>query len=161
MNNQNQLPPEIVAEIERLGGRFSPAQNGKEKFINNHPVPEPVRQFLYDVEWSRELSYYSDEDSDLWVWLTRFGLAQWLDAEEFAVEDRGERPLVWWGEADGGNYLLLIDLDDPNPANPSVYKIDHYDPEQRLYSTVNLLDFLRSLKIEGEETDDDDESFEI
>lgn len=149
MNVQIHLLPEIAAEIERLGGKFRPAP-ASPKLVNGHPVPEPLRQFLFDVEWPRQISYASDEESDLWVWLARFGLAEWLDPEEFVVENRGARPLVWWGETDGGNYLLLFDLDDPRPANPSVYKIDHYDPEQYLSASTDLLAFLRSLAIEDE-----------
>ncbi len=148
MTTTTALAPAVLTEVARLGGQFAPAPSGKHFELDEHPLPDAIGQFLFRVHWPG-CTYRSEEDSALWVWMLRFNIAGWLDPEEFTIQDRGERPLIYFAEADGGNYLLLLDLDDPNPADPQVYKIDHYDPEQTLYSTATLSEFLHSLEPEA------------
>jgi hypothetical protein len=147
MNTETALAPAVLAEVARLGGQFVPAPPGKHFELDGHPVPAAMGQFLFRVRWPGG-TYFSAEDSAIWVWAVRFNIIGWLDPAEFTIQDRSERSPVYFGEADGGNYLLLLDLDDPHPTDPQVYKIDHYDPEQTLYSPATLSEFLHSLEPE-------------
>jgi hypothetical protein len=145
------LSPAVLAEVARLGGQFTPKSRGASDIsdIDGHPVPMAVAQFLFDTRWPNQ-TYFSEEDSVLWVWGVRFNIVGWLEPEEFVIQGRGERPLIYFAQADGGNYFLLLDLDDPHPDNPQVYQIDHYDPEQTLSSSARLSEFLQALQPETE-----------
>lgn len=140
------LDADVLKQLQRLKCRFIPQQPAKPGRINGRDIPPAMRQFLYDVQWP-PYTFRSDDDSPMWVWLAQFGMASWLD-DEYEVRDRGDRPLIDFGMTDGGNYLLLLDLDDPNPANPRVYQIDHYDPEQTLGGGLPLARFLSLLEPE-------------
>lgn len=140
------LSVDIRVEVERLNGRFVPVNFFAPPMLGGKVVPEPMKQFLYDVQWPPQQEYESDEESDLWVWLVELGVVGWLDMEELGLEGVNGRCFVTFGLTDGGNYLLLLDLDDPNPTDPQVYKIDHDDPEQIVRPRLPLSRFLGLLK---------------
>ncbi len=148
MTTSPSLAPAALTEVVRLGGQFTPAAPGKTYDLDGHAVPEAMGQFLFRVRWPKGATFASDQNSAIWVWLMRFGIIGYLDPEECTIQDRGDRRLIYFGEADGGNYYLLLDLDDADPADPQVYKVDHDDPEQRLYSEATLSEFLQSLQPE-------------
>jgi hypothetical protein len=146
MTNAAGLAPEVLAQIARLGGR-APADPAPGKdTINGRALPPATRQLLA-VKWP-PATYASRGDRGRQVWLVQFGMSWWVDPEEIAVADRGDRPLVAFGQTDGGNYLLALDLDDPNPADPLIYQLDHDDPDQTLAAEARLSAFLQALRPE-------------
>lgn len=64
--------------------------------------------------------------------------------------DRGDKVLAGFAYADGGNYILTIDISDENLSDPHVYKLDHDDPDQRISGyDVRLSQFLHDLNVEN------------
>jgi len=155
----------IVEELERLGARHQPGElnswfqpmkvNDEIWFaepppteLNGLKVPAGIHEFLFEVEWPQDVTFESNDDAPLWVWLVRFQPYMVLSTEHISVRGVKGRTLLIIGVADGGNYFLLIDLADKNPEDPKIYKIDHYAPEQTLGRGVKLSAFLSSLRPE-------------
>jgi hypothetical protein len=141
------LSPSVVAEIHRLGGKWEPPSAEEPRQIDSHEIPEAIWQFLYEIHWPQR-TYRSSEQSSVSVWDLSFFIVGWLE-DDVAIKNRNNRPLVYFGMADGGNYYLILDIDDANPSDPYVYKIDHDDPDQCLYDWLTLSGFLRELNVEG------------
>jgi hypothetical protein len=163
-----QLSEKVIAQIQRLGGEI-PQQNKDGSFgvkdpeaeflahiyesigamvdgkIKGLPVPPPMQEFS-SVIWPNQ-KYESSESSECWVWMFEFNSLQWL--ADIPLQDRGDRALASFGLADGGNYFLILDLGDPHPADPQVYKVDHYDPDQMLEAGIPLSRFLGELNREN------------
>ncbi|HEY1013749.1 MAG TPA: hypothetical protein VGE07_13645 [Herpetosiphonaceae bacterium] len=140
------LAPAALALIARLGGQAPVAPPADPAQVNGHSVPAPLRQLLA-VAWPDATFASSPRAAGRSVWLVRFGLGFWIDPAEIRVADRGARPLYGIGQTDGGNYLLAIDLADPEPADPLIYQLDHDDADQTL-GGVRLSAFLRDLRAE-------------
>ena len=84
-----------------------------------YPVPEAMRQFIFDVRWPQDARY-----------TVRFGAWEFsgLDFKIGANLDEYEctfnHPLDGVNDA-GGNTLAWI-LTDPDPTDPQLYRIDHH-----------------------------------
>jgi hypothetical protein len=140
------LSPSVMTEIDRLGGKWEPPSTEEPRQINGHQIPEAIWQFLYEIRWPQR-TYCSSEQSSLSVWDMSFFCCGWL--EDVTIKNRNDRSLVYFGMADGGNNYLILDIDDANPSDPDVYKVDHDDPDQSLYDWLTLSGFLRELIVEG------------
>lgn len=137
------LEPVVLYDIERLGGIVN--SRSVPDRINYIPVPPAIQDFL-SIEWPpRNKEYLQvDKDHELRCWSMSFDVsASWLDPEETEIADRNERPLIQIGEADGGNYYLLMALDD-NSHDPKIFIADHYDPEQTIGEGIPLSEFLKT-----------------
>src|SRR4051794_20921892 len=116
--------------------------------INGFLVPEPIRQFLFDVTWPERVTFENTDDQDVWVWMYEPGY--------FDVDSRDEYPYlprhpdsVFIGNADGYNYFLLVHLTSETPADPRVYKLDHdSEEEDEPTGPMPLSAFLASLEPE-------------
>jgi hypothetical protein len=140
-----QLADEVIEQIRRLGGKFRPKKKSK-IVIDNFLAPEAIALWYTNslIEFPRK-TFATDEDNNnsYWVWDLCF---EWSGScKEFPAEDKEGKFLSIIAMADGGNYILAIDLNDPDPSNPKVYSMDHYDPEQCLGDGVRLSDFLTDL----------------
>ena len=139
------LSPSVMTEIDRLGGQWEPQSTEEPRQINGHQIPVAIGQFLYEIRWPQR-TYCSSEQSSMWVWDMSFGISGFL--EDVTIKNRNDRSLVYFGMADGGNYCLILDIDDLNPIDPYIYKVDHDDPDQCLYDWLRLSCFLRELNVE-------------
>jgi hypothetical protein len=140
-----QLAHEVIEQVRRLGGKFRPKKKSK-IVIDNFLAPEAIALWYTNslIEFPRK-TFATDEDNNnsYWVWDLCF---EWSGScKEFPAEDTEGKFLSMIAMADGGNYILAIDLNDPDPSNPKVYSMDHYDPEQILGDGVSLSDFLADL----------------
>lgn len=133
----------------RLGSQFTPPNlSDADKVIEGVFIPEPIQHFLFGLSWPRRLRFTSKENSGFWVWRVALDLFDWIDPNELPIEDRGERPLICFGEADSGNILLALALDDPDPSDPIVFKLEHDAQLQRLGPGLKLSQFLALLEPE-------------
>lgn len=140
-----QLSHEVMEQVRQLGGKFRPKKKSK-IVIDNFLAPEAITLWYTNslIEFPRK-TFATDEDENdsYWVWDLCF---EWsCSCKEFPAEDTEGKFLSMIAMADGGNYILAIDLNDPDPSNPKVYLMDHYDPEQVLGDGVKLSGFLADL----------------
>lgn len=140
--------PELRAHIERLGGVIGEVPASAPTEIRGHATPPLLRALSWGVRWPESAEYRNDEDADLHLWMFRWQRLQWLEEADFEVADRNERPLCCVGISDGGNYLLCVRLDDRDPNDPEITRIDHHDPEQRYddSASMRLSELLASLE---------------
>jgi hypothetical protein len=144
------ISPAVMTEIERLGGKWVPSTTEWHYEVEGHLVPPAIGQFLYNIQWPPH-TFKSVEGTTWEVWDLSFFSCGWLDENDPVIADRNNRPLVYFGMGDGGNYYFVFDIDDANPSDPKVYKVDHYDPEQRLFSPWHSLrQLLSQLKADAE-----------
>jgi hypothetical protein len=142
------LSPAVAAALSRLAVERAPVDSREPLEIEGHEVPAAIEQLLFRLKWPDRTYHVLDEDGEEEVWGLRFGIVGWVDPRETRIRDAEGRPLVRVAEADGGNDLLVVALDDPNPADPQVYLIDHDDPDQALEASGPLSAFLSSLEPE-------------
>lgn len=114
----------------------------------SYALPEPFRQFMQDVDWPQNVRYEWEEGGEKVVWMLQLGLWCEMTAEECAYH----HPLFGVGHYDGGNYILVLDMSDPDPTDPRVYAHDHdaydtFDPTQDF--GIRLSEFLSRLEPEG------------
>lgn len=138
----SQLSSDVMTEITRLGGKWLP--ESKSKKAADLDLPEPIKHFLYHIRWPKR-TYESDDNSAIWVWMLEFGVVGRLDPEEIPIQNGDGRDLFYFAMTDGGNYFMVLDARDPNPADPQVYQVDHSDPEQELHERATLSEFLQAL----------------
>lgn len=140
-----QLAPAVIEQIQRLGGKLRPRKKSK-IVIDNFLAPEAIALWYTNslITFPRKnFATNEDENNSYWVWNLCF---EWpCSCKEFPAEDKEGKFLSVIAMADGGNYILAIDLNDPDPSDPTVYMMDHYDPEQYLGDGVKLSDFLTDL----------------
>jgi hypothetical protein len=141
MNGQPELSPEVIGELKRLGGQAPPADS----HADADATPAAIARFLA-VDWPAS-TFASSDDSPMWVWHVQLMDYGPLKNEDFFGEP-SDRRFAIFGQADGGNYFLVIDLGDDDPADPQVYRLDHEDPETGLRRGVRLSAFLASLQPE-------------
>ena len=131
--------------MKRLRAEIKEAYpSGKDLVVQQFLVPEAMKEFF---SYSFPVKYRTHESDykTYMVWgLEMHGRPSYID-HETVIADRGERFLASFAYADGGNYYLAFDLKDSDPSDPAVFKIDHYDPEQRIYSGIPLSEFLADL----------------
>jgi hypothetical protein len=158
------LCPLVLEEIHRLGGKWElPSSSSSSPVvaaaaevqeessfyeINGHQVPLPMGQFLFEIQGLTKTYKSCYESSGRSVWGLTMGSAFWLPEKDVPIANRNDRKLVCFGMADGGNYYMVLDLDDSDPTDPQVYNVDHDDPDQRLYNGVTLREFLGELEVE-------------
>ena len=136
----------VIAEIERLGATV--ADEAQPLDLDGIPAPEPIRQFLADVTWPGGTTYSDKHTRNPRVRNVTFGdirLFAEQDFEEIGMDldyleedgmnmcpwaDKFNDMLVLFGLADDGKSLLMLDLEDDDPADPQVYRLDHHDSEQ-------------------------------
>lgn len=134
----------IQSRLIRLGATLPTAWDAP-THLGEHELAEPLRQ-LAGVTWP-DVSFENDEEDELWTWMLELGGIDWLDTSEIDLDHEG--PLAHLGVADGGNYFLVLRMDDPDPSDPVVYQVDHDDPGQTLHGGVRLSRLLGSLRPEG------------
>ena len=140
------LSAAVIAEIERLGGTVADAAQPLN--LEGIPAPEAIRQFLADVTWPDGTTYSapkSDASGGRNVKLGTVRLFAEQDFEEIGMDrdyleedgmnmcpwaDKFNDILVQFGLADDGNSLLMLDLEDDDPTDLQVYRLDHSDPDQ-------------------------------
>jgi hypothetical protein len=144
------LAPAVLAEIARLGGRVEsppevPASRFEDTKAGRWPIPEAIRQLTRDVKWPAKTTYGGEID-DAKEWLVQFGIGADLDEYECGFY----HPYYTIGQTDGGNYMLLVDLSDPDPTDPAVYRLDHdeFSEHDALRRADHLSTFLAALSPE-------------
>lgn len=154
---QDRLDPEIIAELERLGCEIdTPDEIPDTQFFfigdKRRALPEAYRQFLEDVTWPNKEFRGTPRSLSYW------GLSFFDDIRPFRPCEHGydyERADVdeylHVGWMDGGNYLVLLDLEAPRPASPLFVTLDHETIEEprRMDS---MRDVLASLQEVDEES---------
>lgn len=135
----------VQSHIVRLGA-ILPTSWDEPTHLDDHEIPEPFRQ-LACVTWPQGVSFQSDSTHRLWVWMLELGALDGFDMSEVGGSHEG--PLAILGDADGGNYWILLRIDDPDPSDPVVYKVDHAESDEPLRGDVPLSSFLASLRPEA------------
>lgn len=112
------------------------------------PLPEAYRKFIYDVKWEEKLKKKYKITLDAGMELTGVSLGCVGSGSTSQYECSYDCPFVWIGIFDGGNYLLLLALDDKQQEDPEVYYISHDDfYEKEAVSTgLALSEFLSGLE---------------
>ena len=143
------LLPEIILDLKRLGIEVAenPPETGEQ--IMGLIIPPAIQQFL-DCKWDQEILCFTSEYSPLHASGVCFPSYNQAFLDDADINNIPDRPFIEVGSADGGNYLFLIALDDPNPANPQLYLIDHDYPGQEFPTGVLLNDFLSHMYPESE-----------
>jgi hypothetical protein len=141
-----QLTPYVTAAILKLGGKpKADFVSDKDMVVKQFLVPSAIRQF-FSFEFSGRYSTHESDYATYMIWAVEMNnRPSYLDPANVVVANRGNKFLVSFAIADGGNYFLAFDLNDPEPSDPAVFKIDHYDPEQKIYSNIRLSAFLNDL----------------
>lgn len=145
----SELNSTIVKHIERLGGRFKPNAVNENNLVtlDGYTVPEPIRQFLFEVEWPQNVTYvnsYASDNIEVWNFVPVHMTAP---RQEYQfLQKHPDAQII--GIADGGNYYLLLLLDCENSANPPVYRLDHDDDSGYAQGPVALSRFLASLRVD-------------
>jgi hypothetical protein len=152
------LSEQVIREIERFGGVIEPPPEDKVTTVltpvGDVALPEPMRQLLCDVRWPvRQLPGASwpmpvtcCSKDDEFPYGVRFG---WATVEENYGYDGfdGNLPYTEIG-MDDSQFLYFIRLDDEDPTDPVVYRVDHegqpYEP-----GAEKRRKFLASLEPEG------------
>jgi hypothetical protein len=140
------LAPVIVEELTRLGATIKDEPQPLD--FEDVPVPEPIRQLIADVNWPGGTTYSDPQTGEPWARHVQFGevcLFAEQDLEGIGMDldyleedgmnmcpwaDKFNDVLVLAGSADNGGYLLMLDLEDDDPADPQVYHLNHDDPDQ-------------------------------
>ncbi len=140
------LSAAVIEEIQRLGGTV--ADEAQPLDLDGIPAPEPIRQFLADVTWPGGTTYSDKNTDDPRVRKVNIGNVRLFaeqDFEEIGMDldyleedgmnmcpwaDKFNDILVLFGLADGDKSLLMLDLEDDDPTDPQVYRLDHNDPDQ-------------------------------
>jgi hypothetical protein len=123
--SQARLSPEVLTALGRLGATLaSPAEIPETRWEKTKggtwPVPEAIRQLLWDVRWPSGAAYHG-EQGDWALCRVRFDVGANLEEYECGYH----HPYVGLAETDGGNATLLLDLSDPAPHDPTVYRLSH------------------------------------
>ncbi|MBP3960793.1 SMI1/KNR4 family protein [Gemmata sp. G18] len=137
------LSATIFEQVYRLGGALPPPPTEIARTDwNGVPVPEPLRRFLFDTQWTAG-RVFADEGSCFRVW-----------SYQPAVMDFGKEPYAFFrdhpdaiviGIADGGNYALVTLASAPDPTDPPVYRLDHDEYQAPPSGPVPLSQFLARL----------------
>lgn len=144
----DELAPEVIREIERLGGAPRASFDiSQDMVVEQFLVPKAIQKFFSyqfpHVYCSSENEYhtYSVRGVEL------FEKLSYLDPEDPVIADRRNRFLTYFALGQK-SYFLAFDLNDQNPSDPAVFKIDHFDREQRIYGGFPLSLFLSDLVID-------------
>ncbi len=137
----DRLSPRVTQQLERLGGKL-PSTSGDrsvETLTGRRTLPAPIAA-LAAVEWPRGHRLRSkDPDFEQVVELQGMAIS-----EDYLRDDRR----AWFSIAyDGLQFFYFIDLDDPDPTDPEVYRVDH-EGDSRTPSSRRLSDWLATLDAE-------------
>lgn len=144
----DELAPEVIREIERLEGAQRAGFDISQDMV--------VEQFLAPKAIQRFFSYqfphvYCSSENEYRTYSVRavelFEKLSYLDPENPVIADRRNRFLAYFALGEK-SYFLAFDLNDQNPSDPAVFKIDHFDPEQRIYGGFPLSLFLSDLIVD-------------
>lgn len=146
----SELAPKVMTQIERLGGTFKPAKGNRLPLtLGNYELAPPLRQFLFELEWPAGVTYAtSPKTANFRVWRYQPGyLTIERERKEYPfLSKHGDAQII--GQADGGNYFLVIKLKCENPSDPPVYKLDHDEESAYAQGPIPLSQFLAGLKVE-------------
>lgn len=147
-----QLPSEIMSTI-LLPEIYAVAESRGATISANQPVPKTlveapafVIEYQVNIRWPKSKEFNVGIPDTL---LSNVCLGGKVDPmpDDYELSNTGEMELFAIGVADGGNYILMIDGNDPNPANPIVYEMDHeVDPGDEVTKVCRLLEFFNSLE---------------
>lgn len=128
------LAPAVIAEIVRLGGTLAPLgprpAHTVETIAGWLPLPEPLRRFLDDVAWPTRVfrerplrvgpvQFRSRDDE--YPYGVGFGLTE--IAGDYSNQPN-RRPYVCIA-FDGTQFMYFVALDDEDPTDPEVHRVDH------------------------------------
>lgn len=192
-DNIQELSARVREQLTRLGAvRHAPHPLPKEEA--GQAFPPAYLELLTEWTWPEEAEYVGpDEEDDDWeervsedpgvetftdrvfgAWSVNLGDPEQMGTWAFSLyEDAfGDRiklvnPNRRWlqiGITDGGNYAVLLELDDANPGDPGVHIVDHELIPQSLWGEEYMDDvlplsmFLNYLKpnAPGEDAEDDE-----
>jgi hypothetical protein len=140
------LSAAVIEQLHRLGATV--ADEAQPLDLDGIPAPEPIRQLLADVVWPVGITYSDKKARADQIRRVTFGDIHLFAEEDFAeigmdpeyLEEDGMNMCPWadkfndmlvrFGRADGGKSLLMLDLEDDDPTDPHVYRLDHHDSEQ-------------------------------
>ena len=121
----------VRIELSRLGARIvrgEPRERTsiawRDAFVT---VPGAIDAFARNVEWPPSHLYQGSASWEHDLRRLRFGGLASLP-HDFACA--AEHPYAIIGEYDGGNYLLVVALDDTRPSDPTIYVVDHDEPDR-------------------------------
>lgn len=147
------LSKEVLDQVTRLGGVTGVKSISARDINEMHSeagdgvqVPAPIQQ-LFSIEWPDrdEFHYFADESSSFyWARGVVFHGFQYLPLSDWNFQDRGNKVLIGFANAKRSQNRIMLDLNDPNPADPQVYHI-HMSYDTTLGSGDPLSAFLGSL----------------
>jgi Leucine-rich repeat (LRR) protein len=150
--SSERLSEEVIAQFRRLGGAFTetPAPEAPARVtIGEVPyeMPEAMRQLQQDLHFEPGPYHNGSLGS-----LELKGVHFWARGAAEEYEAVKNEPYLELGMTRDG-CLLLVHLNDADPADPEVYFLDHddfWEVEATGYG-VKLSEFLRGLEPEGQE----------
>jgi len=153
------LSPDVIFEVERLGGQpGGKTFNIEEEYdiqiidgvptLEGEPVDIPLAvEEIYSIAWPdyEKVNYHGEaEGGFFWARGVIFHSFQYLDNGDWGFKDRNGKVLVAIANARESKNTIMIDLRDPNPADPTVYHVaSGYNPV--LGTGVPLSVFLKNL----------------
>jgi WD40 repeat protein len=121
----------VRVELTRLGARYVRGELHDRASVawrgGSVAAPDAIERFARQVEWPPNHLYQGSVQWEQDLRLVRFGGLSPLSAD-FACAAR--HPFAIVGEYDGGNYLLVVALDDARPTDPIVYVVDPDETER-------------------------------
>jgi len=121
------LPKPIHEQVRRLGGEYVPD-------TRQSALPPTLYAFCKNIIWPKRRHFEGHFNEVDIFWLS-FDLC------------REEENRLFIGYYDGGNSLLFVKLNDPEPDNPVVFALDREDNEAT--PLVPLVDLLRGLEVDA------------
>lgn len=140
------LNPDIYTLAQKLGATVEMTERGDDNGVatknGRYDMPEPLRQFIDNIQWPMGREYRWEEGGEAEMWMLDFSF---IELTEY--ECSFQRPLLGIAMYDHGNYFLIIDMADPNPADPLVYTLDHesFDDHQPHKLGLRLSELLAKL----------------
>jgi predicted DNA-binding WGR domain protein len=113
--------------------------------------PDFIAEFYQSIIWPRNEVFSATIGDDELDDISFAGPVQEVPSEilQGVVGCRG-KDLFGVGSQQGGNKILLLDGNDKNKSDPTVYEVDHHpEPGDGLWKYCRLSKFLRCLKSEG------------
>jgi hypothetical protein len=154
------LSPAVTRELERLGARKRAEPSSRSILHHSGVLPEPIRELIQDWEWPEELRFeLPDEALDRLSVGPMYSLDFAYDPLEACDHCDGceGKQMVMIGLGGGGNYILAVKLDDPEPSDPTLYIFAHDEPfvDDPSFNAVRFSSYLAALRVEQDEDEDD------
>lgn len=152
------LSPAVVRELVRLGAERREKPSSRSILHHSGGLPEPLRELLQDWDWPEGITFeIPEEEEDRLnvhpMYSVDFGYNP-LETCDHYDGCEGKR-MVMIGLMGGGNYLVAVKLDDPEPSDPTTYIFAHDMPfvEHPGYNAIRLSRCLAALRVTAEEED--------